>query len=80
MRVCRHASAAQLPRIRIPRTRVNIGCVGEVSLAPDYVQRVPGGTTTALSSPYMLPSKITEFFVKGEAAEIEVDVGRTRQV
>jgi hypothetical protein len=33
----------------------------------------------ALSARYMLPSKITEFFVKGEAAEIEVDVGRTRQ-
>jgi hypothetical protein len=58
---------------------VNIGCVGEVSLAPNYVQRVVGGTTTALSAPYKLPSTITEFFVKGEAAEIEVDIGRTRQ-
>jgi hypothetical protein len=57
---------------------VNIGYVDEVSLAPNYVQRVPGGSTTALSSPYKLPSKITEFFVKGEAAEMEVDVGRTR--
>jgi len=57
---------------------VNIGCVGEVSLALDYVQRVMGGTTTALSAPYKLPSKIMEIFVKGEAAEIEVDVGRTR--
>ena len=61
-------------------TPVNIGCVVEVSLAPDYVQRVMGGTTTALSAPYKLPSTITGFFVKGEAAEIEVDVGRTRQV
>ena len=68
-----------LPGIYLPRTRVNIGCVGEVSRAPNYVQRVMGGTTTALSARNKLPSTITEFFVKGEAAEIEVDVGRTRQ-
>ena len=58
---------------------MNIGCVGEVSLVLNYVHRVMGGTTTALSAPYKLPTTITEFFVKGEAAEIEVDVGRTRQ-
>jgi hypothetical protein len=71
--------ANELRRIPLPRTRVNIGYVEEVSVAPNYVQRVPGGTTTALSSRYKLPSKITESFVKGKAAEIEVDVGRTRQ-
>jgi hypothetical protein len=69
----------ELRRIHLPRTRVNIGCVGDVSLAPNYVQRVMGGTTTALSAPYKLPGTITEFFVEGKAAEIEVDVGRTRQ-
>jgi hypothetical protein len=69
----------ELRRIPLPRTRVNIGCVGDVSLAPNYVQRVMGGTTTALSAPYKLPGTITEFFVKGKAAEIEVDVGHTRQ-
>jgi hypothetical protein len=62
-----------------PRTPVNIGYVGKASQAPNYVQRVSGGTTTALSAPYKVPGTITEFFVKGEAAEFEVDVGRTRQ-
>ena len=57
----------------------NIGYVGKASQAPNYVQRVSGGTTTALSAPYKVPGTITEFFVKGEAAEFEVDVGRTRQ-
>ena len=70
---------SEVRRIHLPRTRVNIEYVGEVSRAPDYVQRVPGETTTAPSSRYKVPSTITEFFVKGEAAEIEVDVGRTRQ-
>ena len=74
-----HDRANGLWRIHLPRTRVNIGYVEEVSVAPNYVQQVPGGTTTALSSRYKLPSKITESFVKGKAAEIEVDVGRTRQ-
>jgi hypothetical protein len=69
----------EVRRISLPRIRVNIGYVGEVSRAPNYVQRVPGGTTTALSARYKLPSTITEFFVKGEATEMEVDVGRTRQ-
>jgi hypothetical protein len=75
----REPDKGEVGRIHLPRTPVNIGYLGEVSRAPDYVQRVPGGTTTPLSSRYKLPSTITEFFVKGEAAEIEVDVGRTRQ-
>jgi hypothetical protein len=53
--------------------------VGEVSLVLNYVHRIMGGTTTAPSAPYKLPSKITEFFIKGEAAETEVDDGRTGQ-
>jgi hypothetical protein len=56
----------ELRRMHLPRTRLNIGCVGEVSLVLNYVHRVMGGTTTALSAPYKLPSKITELFIKGE--------------
>jgi hypothetical protein len=41
-----------LLRIPLPRTRMNIGCVGEVSLAPNYVQTGNGknydGTKRAL--------------------------------
>jgi hypothetical protein len=59
----------EVRRISLPRTSVNIGYVGEVSRAQNYVQRVTAGTTMALSSRYKSPSKITEFFVEGEAAK-----------
>jgi hypothetical protein len=66
----------RLRRKLLPRTLVNIGFMDEVSRRRTTSN---GRNHDATKLVLRVASKITEFFVKGETAEMEVDVGRTRQ-